>query len=254
MMTAHSLTEVVWSAQMYLVTVYTIFAVLVLYCWQPEAVSHPVAKGRAALAALWCTVVVFGALMGGHLLAAFRMERLDIGGMTADEFISVMQELDKLDVYADSDYKVNLMVNALQTNTATGRGTAARCARELLATQEYDNCYHVAAYYYLPMRNMTGFFEAVQTGLAQERSNPEGWNSAFHLYRQIFAQLETEYVEDYIAGVLSTGELLDAANGEMMAPAELDEANQALLNCVRSLDGLSAEEAQVVLTMVTGDD
>ena len=136
------------------------------------------------------------------------------------------------------------MGNALQTNTTASRGTASRCARELLAREEYDSCYYVAAYYYLPLRDMGSFFRSVQTGLAQERSNPGAWNSAFHLFAQVAVQLEAEYMEEIVDGIVETGDWLDAVNQELMGPITLNETNQALLACARSLVGTSGEEAQ----------
>ncbi|MDD3346572.1 O-antigen ligase [Oscillibacter sp.] len=248
MMIAHSLTEVVWSTQVYQSAVFVLFAVLILHCAEPKAESIPSpARGWTAMAAMWCVAAVFTGLLSGHLLAARQMRNLDTGNITPTEFMSAMQTMDRLDVYDDSDYKVNLMGNALQTGTAIGQGLASRCARELLATQEYDACYNTAAYYYLPLRDLPNFFDAVQTGLRQERSNPDAWNSAFHLFKSTFEQLEAADMEDFVSGVLSTGEQLDAANADMMAPIVLDDGNQALLDCARSLGSATGEAARTVL-------
>ncbi len=251
MMVAHSLTEVVWSTQVYQSAVFVLFAVLILRCWEPrESAAHALAKRRAAYGALLCTALVFAGLLGGHLLAAQKLKNLNTNGLTVTEFMSALEDMDRLDVYDDSDYKVNLMANALQTNTATTRGIASRCARQLLATEEYDACYSVASYYYLPLRDMEGFFSAVQTGLAQERSNPAAWNSAFHLFQSVATQLEPEYLADFVAGVLATGEKLDAANAVLMAPAVLDEGNQTLLDTAKTLEDVPGEVAQAIFSSV----
>lgn len=252
MMAAHSMTEVVWSTQIYQSAVFVLFAVLILRCWEPgETAPRSALRRRAAHGALLCTVAVFAGLLGGHLLAAQKMRVLDTDhDITAAAFMSALETMDRLDVYDDSGYKVNLMANALQTNTATGRGTASRCARQLLATEEYDACYNVASYYYLPLRDMESFFSAIQTGLAQERSNPDAWNSAFHLFQSVATQLEPEYLADFVAGVLATGEKLDAANAVLMAPAVLDEGNQTLLDTAKTLEGAPGEMAQAIFSSV----
>lgn len=47
--------------------------------------------------------------------------------------------------------------NALQAGGISNEGTAARCARELRETGEFDSCYYVAAYYYLPLGQLENF-------------------------------------------------------------------------------------------------
>ena len=238
----HSLTEVVWSTQIYQSAVFALFAVLILFCRDvPAAVSR--SAGRLAAVSLWCVTAIFAALLSGNLLAARQMRTLDTSGLTPEAFMAALEQMDFLDVYDDSDYKVNLMGNALQSGTAAGQSTAARCARQLRATEEFDACYNVAAYYYLPLRDLTGFFDAVSAGLRKERSNPAAWDSAFHLFQSAFKQLDTEYVEEFAAGVLAVGQELDAANAELMAPITLDEGNQALLDAVRGLDGITGQAA-----------
>lgn len=243
----HSLTEVVWSTQIYQSAVFALFAVLILFCRDaPAAVSR--GAGRLAAVSLWCVTAVFAVLLSGNLLAARQMRTLDTSGLTPEAFMAALEQMDFLDVYDDSDYKVNLMGNALRSGTAAGQSTAARCARQLRATEEFDACYNVAAYYYLPLRDLTGFFDAVSAGLRQERSNPAAWDSAFHLFQSAFKQLDAEYVEEFAAGVLAVGQELDAANEVLMAPITLDDGNQALLDTVRSLNGITGQAAYDVIS------
>lgn len=49
---------------------------------------------------------------------------------------------------------------------------AEKYAQQLLATEEYDACYQVANYYYLPLRDFTGFYDAIQTRTASGAFNP----------------------------------------------------------------------------------
>ena len=254
MMVAHSMTEVVWSTQIYQSAVFVLFAVLILWNSSPEAapVSKP-AKGRVAAGAAWGLIGIFALLLSGHLLAAGQLEKLDTDNISSSEFLSAMETMDRLDVYDDSDYKVNLMANYLRFDTAVGRGMADHYAQQLLANQEYDTCYQVAAYYYLPLRDFDGFFEAIRVGLLQERSNPAAWNSAFHLFQQAFDGLEADDMEAYVSGTVSIGALMDETNEILMAPITLDEGNAALLACARTLTDVSGEAAQAVLASLLSE-
>ena len=245
MMTVHSLTEVVWSVQVYQVAVFTLFAVMTVFCWGPSPRKARLPATLTAAGA-WCVSAVFALLLSGNLAAALTFQQIDTDIQPA-QFMAALQKMDRMDVYTDQDHKVNLMGNALMQGGAANRGIAARCARELLARQEYDACYNVAAYYCLPLRDIPGLFDAIQTGLVQERSNPGAWNSAFHLFLQVFQQLEPEHMEDFLAGVLETGEQLDAADQYLMAPIVLEADAQRLLDAVRSLDGLTGEAAQAAI-------
>ncbi len=246
MMTAHSLTEVVWSTQVYQMTVFVLFAALVIHCHVPREGRHGRAAGRLAAVGLWGTVAVFALLQAGSLYAAVQFDRLASGRLQADP-IATLQTLDRLEVYGDTDYKINLMVNGLRSGSTSDLGTAARCARELEESGEFNACYSAAAYYYLPLKQLPSFFQATRTGLAQEASNPSAWASVFHLYRQAFSQLSAEDMEDFLSGVVETGAYLEANNAGRMQPIVLEEADQSFLDLARSLEGAAPEEAYAAL-------
>lgn len=86
--------------------------------------------------------------------------------MTTGSFIETLERLDRMDAYNDQSYKVNLMGNALQAGGISNEGTAARCARELRETGEFDSCYYVAAYYYLPLGAVGKLFRRLAGGPA----------------------------------------------------------------------------------------
>ena len=205
-----------------------------------------------ALSALW--LVVSAVLLGGSFLAQREFRSLDTTGMSASAFLDTMDRLDRMDVYADQDYKVNLMLNALQQGGTLNIGTASRCARELRQTGDFDACYKTAAYYYLPLQDLPEFFACVEEGLAQERSNPDAWSSAFDLYRQAFAQLDETQMEAFVSGVVGTGALLDEANEILWVDVVLDEAGQALLDACRAVEeqGLDDTQAYERLTALLG--
>lgn len=243
MMISHSMTEVVWSTQMYQVVVFLLLAVLVIRYGAGEE-SSPKALSRAVPLALGVVVAVFGLLQGGSLLASYQLDHMNV--TSQEEAVSALGTMDLLEVYDDSDYKVNRMVNALQMGDA---GTAAKCAAGLLAKEEFDACYYTAAYYYLPLGQLPQFFEATRTGLAQEASNPDAWSSIFNLYRSAFKQLGEGEMEAFVAGVTDTGDLLDQRNGGAMEAIRLSAANQALLDCAVQIrqQQLTGAAAQAIL-------
>lgn len=252
MMIAHSMTEVVWSAQMYQVVVFTVLAVLIIRYQQPMEKRAALA-GRVTAVALWGVVLVFGGFQAGTLLAARSFDNVD-RSMSKAEFVAALGRMDRLDVYSDADYKANRMVNALQSGGAVNLGVASKCARELADTEEFDACYNAAAYYHLPLQDMEGFFAVSRTGLMQEASNPAAWNSVFHLYAQAFQQLDAEHMEDFVTGVADLGDFLDAFNAGRMERITLDEGNQQLLDVARTLrsGGVTGEGAQTILAAVLG--
>ena len=186
---------------------------------------------------LWLVISV--ALLGGSLLAQKEYRELDAAGMTTGSFIETLERLDRMDAYNDQSYKVNLMGNALQAGGISNEGTAARCARELRETGKFDSCYYVAAYYYLPLGQLENFFDVLQEGLLQERSNSEAWNSAMNLCIQAFSQIDPAEADTFAEGVRGIGEAMDRANAYLLVSVALTEENAALLNCARTeaLDG-----------------
>lgn len=247
MMIAHSMTEVVWSTQMYQVTVFVLLAAMVVR-YHAAGESRRAALGGTCLAVcLWAGAVVFSALQVSSLAAAAMFSGLEEQDLNRTEFVSKLQTLDRMEVYDDSMYQATAMVNALQLGTTTGRGIANGYAATLLESGEFDSCYYVAAYYYLPLRDFAGFFNACQTGLEQEASNPAAWNSIARLYIQAGAQLEPEEMEAYVDSVVLFAQMLTEFNDSgRMETIQLEEANQAFLDAAvaqADADGQSAYDA-----------
>jgi len=246
MMVGHSMTEVVWSTQMYQVLVFVLFAVLIIRFHPPEERRQTQKRGRVAALALCAVAVVFGVLQGGTVLAAVQYDRLDLEHTAPYQFLDAMGRMDGMDVYNDMDYKVNRMGTALQLGES---GVATRCALDLMERQEFDACYYAAAYYYLPLGHMDGFFLATRTGLEQEASNPDAWNSVFNLYRQAAQQMPPELAGDFVAGVNEIGNWLEEFNTNRMGPISLTEENQVFLDCARAVqqDGMTGEAVLAAL-------
>ena len=239
MMNLHSLMEISFSVQMFQCAAFFLL-LLPTVCYGTYTEGR---KRRAAgivvlvVSDLWLVISV--ALLGGSLLAQKEYRELDAAGMTTGSFIETLERLDRMDAYNDQSYKVNLMGNALQAGGISNEGTAARCARELRETGEFDSCYYVAAYYYLPLGQLENFFDVLQEGLLQERSNSEAWNSAMNLCIQAFSQIDPAEADTFAEGVRGIGEAMDRANAYLLVPVALTEENAALLNCARTdlLDG-----------------
>ena len=201
-------------------------------------------------AALWL-VVSFAMLLGSQMAQA-QFRDFDTTDMTRSEFLDSMEKLDRMDAYTDQDYKVNRMVNALQEGAASiwvwRPAVPGNCGRPGTLTLVIK----VAAYYYLPLQDLSGFFEIMQEGLAQERSNADAWNSAFDLYGQAFAQLDESQMDAFVAGVLATMEQMEQANEYLLVPVALDEANQALADSVTTVEteDLDASAAYALLSAV----
>ena len=239
MMNLHGLMEISFSVQMFQCAAFFLL-LLPTVCYGTYTEGR---KRRAAgivvlvVSDLWLVISV--ALLGGSLLAQKEYRELDAAGMTTGSFIETLERLDRMDAYNDQSYKVNLMGNALQAGGISNEGTAARCARELRETGEFDSCYYVAAYYYLPLGQLENFFDVLQEGLLQERSNSEAWNSAMNLCIQAFSQIDPAEADTFSEGVRGIGEAMDRANAYLLVPVALTEENAALLNCARTdlLDG-----------------
>ena len=239
MMKLHGLMEISFSVQMFQCAAFFLL-LLPTVCYGTYTEGR---KRRAAgivvlvVSDLWLVISV--ALLGGSLLAQKEYRELDAAGMTTGSFIETLERLDRMDAYNDQSYKVNLMGNALQAGGISNEGTAARCARELRETGEFDSCYYVAAYYYLPLGQLENFFDVLQEGLLQERSNSEAWNSAMNLCIQAFSQIDPAEADTFAEGVRGIGEAMDRANAYLLVPVALTEENAALLNCARTdlLDG-----------------
>lgn len=249
MMNLHGLMEISFSVQMFQCAAFFLL-LLPTVCYGTYTEGR---KRRAAgivvlvVSDLWLVISV--ALLGGSLLAQKEYRELDAAGMTTGSFIETLERLDRMDAYNDQSYKVNLMGNALQAGGISNEGTAARCARELRETGEFDSCYYVAAYYYLPLGQLENFFDVLQEGLLQERSNSEAWNSAMNLCIQAFSQIDPAEADTFAEGVRGIGEAMDRANAYLLVPVALTEENAALLNCART-DLLNGEGMYAAISQV----
>ena len=178
------------------------------------------------------------------MAAAAMFQGVEDQELSRSQFVSKLQTMDRLEVYDDSMYQATAMVNALQLGTTTGRSIANGYAAKLLESGEFNNCYYAAAYYYLPLRDFDGFFEACRTGLAQEASNPGSWNSITRLYIQAGAQLEPEEMEEYLGSVSQFAALLsDFNNTGRMETIQLTEENQAFLDAAAAQAGADGQSA-----------
>lgn len=234
MMNLHGLMEITFSVRMYQCAAYVLTCLAIISAEAPAEKRSNRAVGVLAVSVAGVWLLLSGGLLGSSLMAQKEAAALDTTGMDVEEFMGIMERLDAMDFYCDQAYKVNLMGNALQLGGSQRMNQATILARELSETGEFDACYQAAAYYYLPLRNMTKFFDVVQTGLMQERSNADAWNSACNLFIQAFAQLSVEDMEDFAEGMVEFQEFLDETNQRQIQPITLSEENSQFLNTVVS--------------------
>lgn len=251
MMTMHSLTEAVWSTQVYLVVVFALFAVLIIR-YGNGGKQHGVA-GMAVETVLWLVVLIFAALQACSLTAAGISNELQEQRPARSEVVAGLQKADALEVYNDSAYRTNAMVNALQVEG--GFAAATDLAKKLLATGEFDNCYYVAAYYCLPTRDFDAFFRAIRTGLEQEASNHDAWNSMTSLCIQAIKQLDAAELEEFLPGVANFRAELEAFNNSgRMEQIVMKESNMDFLNSAVTLveSGADGQTMQLLLSPFLG--
>lgn len=249
MMNLHGLMEINFSIRAYQCAAFSLLIlVVILYGKSPKA--KRTFSGGAALIGTGIYLLVFGGLLVCNLAAVnIYYEATNNPNITQSEFIHAAERADALDFYEDQSYKVNLMGNALQAGGVSNEGTAARCARELRETGDYDACYYVAAYYYLPLGRLDDFFDVLQEGLLQERSNSDAWNSAMNLCSQAFDLIDPADVDVYADGVREIGASMDETNAELLVPVTLTEENAALLNSVQS-ESLTGEALYIAISTV----
>ena len=100
------------------------------------------------------------------------------------------------------------------------------------------------------MGNVTSFTHTLRTGLAQERSNPDAWNSALNLYCQAYPNLPEAQLGYFVAGVNAIADDMAEANAYLMAPITLDTENEALVNACSSLEGRDEGTINAALSLV----
>lgn len=250
MMNLHGLMEISFSIRMFQCAAFFLLLLPVgCYSQSSEGKKKRMASGVGlAVSDIWLVTAVL--LLGGSMLAQKEYRGLDTAGMTTYSFMETMEELDRMDMYTDQIYKVNLMGTALQAGGVSNEGTAARCARELRETGDFDACYYVAAYYYLPLGRLDDFFDVLEEGLQQERSNPDAWNSALNLCAQAFDRIDPEEVDEFAEGIRKICEAMETANGELLSPISLTENNVLFLTYAQD-EALSGEELYTAMAQAS---
>ena len=247
LMIAHSLTEVVWSTQMYQTVAFLIFAALILQYGEPVRVFSRKALSAILACLLWIYPAVSAAMLGGVIWAGKEMNGFQAASRT--EFLDEMEKLVRLDCYTDETYKVNYIGNAIQTDNNRYRSRAAVYAQQLRDSDEYTACSDAAQYYFLPLGKLSEMFDASRAAIEQEGSNPDAWNHQIEFYRSALDSLSADNMEDYLTGVQATSDYLESFNADRMQPIELTEENQKFLNEAASIreQGLSADDTYTLL-------
>lgn len=248
MMIFHSVTEVVWSTGMYQTVCYLIFSVIILEYGESLKLMKKKAAGGISAAAMCLLVVIFGALIGGNLLAAKLISGYEPTERT--ELLKTMKKLDKLDCYEDKFYKSTYIMNAVNSEKFEESNQAAAYAKQLLKTGEYRACTDVAMYYYLPKQLLEPMFEASRTAIAQEASNPDSWNLQMDFYQQSVQYISAGNIKDFIAGVMKTLEYHETFNAGRMEEIVFTENNQKFADSVRLLSETEVTDDNAYMALV----
>lgn len=245
MMNLHGLMEISFSVRMYQCAAFVLLIAAVVAFQGPNVGRGASARGILMTAAAFGWIAVTAGLIFGSQTAQREFEELDASNMSYSQFMSEMSKLDWIDCYTDRDYKANMIAAALQYGGESGQKIAERYARDLMANQEFDTCFMAAYYYYLPLGDLDGFFNALRTGLAQERANSGAWNSALELCGRAVYQLLANQMEEFMSGVESIQAQMAQANEALLVEISLNAASQALVDSVNTAreQGLEGQEA-----------
>lgn len=236
MMTAHSLTEVVWSTGVYQSLIFLLFAAMIVQYGKPIAKLSGAVFSKVLTAAALAVTVFFGATYAGNLLAADKYSKLNPNTISQEDFLHTMASCIRMDAYDDETYKVNYIGNALTNGSAQYRAKADGYAMQLRKAKEYTACSDVAQCYDLPLNQMKRAFEDSRAAIAQERSNKDAWNYQIEDYRSFFSQYLTEdNAVAYCTGVQATADDLRQSNDGRMQQIELTDENQAFLDEIQTL-------------------
>lgn len=250
MMNLHGLMEISFSIRMYQCAAFTLLLLAVAAYQEPVQGKKGIWSGICALVGALVWLVVTAALILGSQMAQQEFQKMDSGDMGYSQFMSTMNRLDWMDCYTDQDYKVNMIGAGLQQGGESGLAVAQRCAKQLVATGEFNACYQAAYYYYLPLGELNEFFTVLQTGLVQERANQDAWNSVMDLCAVSLFQLNETQMDDFVNGLLSLQQQMDQANEVLISDVSWDADGQILMDAAQSVkeQGLQGLDAYLLLT------
>lgn len=259
MLALHGAVEAVWSISNYQ-TVALLVLAFIGVCY-----ARPIGKltGKAAAwicsIACWAFAAVFAFLMYGNLSATRQYAEINAGTRTQTPYS--MTQLAGKDRYNWAQYKLDMAVNAAQSEVPEFAQTAADYAVELRKLKIFSINDSLLRYAYLPMGQVEEAFTASREGIPQSGSRVSTWRDQFSLYEQVFCPYGAEgawgvdSAQWYAGQILQTYDMLVDYNRGRLEFITLSAQNNAFLNRVLALRDAGAEgqEAAALLRALLFD-
>ena len=259
MLALHGAVEAVWSISNYQ-TVALLVLAFIGVCY-----ARPIGKltGRAAAwicsIACWVFAAVFAFLMYGNLSATRQYAEINAGTRTQTPYS--MTQLAGKDRYNWAQYKLDMAVNAAQSEVPEFAQTAADYAEQLRKLEIFSINDSLLRYAYLPMGQVEEAFTASREGIPQSGSRVSTWRDQFSLYEQVFCPYGAEgawnvdSAQWYAGQILQTYDMLVDYNRGRLEFITLTAQNNAFLNRVLALRDAGAEgqEAAALLRALLFD-
>lgn len=259
MLALHGAVEAVWSISNYQ-TVALLVLAFIGVCY-----ARPIGKLTGKVAAWICSIAcwvfaaVFAFLMYGNLSATRQYAEINAGTRTQTPYS--MTQLAGKDRYNWAQYKLDMAVNAAQSEVPEFAQTAADYAEQLRKLEIFSINDSLLRYAYLPMGQVEEAFTASREGIPQSGSRVSTWRDQFSLYEQVFCPYGAEgawnvdSAQWYAGQILQTYDMLVDYNRGRLEFIMLTAQNNAFLNRVLALRDAGAEgqEAAALLRALLFD-
>ena len=248
----HACAEAVWSIGQYQSMALLILAVILSAFGRPLAFAERKPAPWITCGVLWMFVLFFAWSIGGNLVAEKQYAEIKAGLRQQTPYS--MTELANMDRYNWAQYKLDMAVNAADSEVPEFAQTAAEYAQECRALGLWSINNSLEQYVYLPAGNYEELFAASREGLLQEASRQEVWQTEFDLYQQIYLTGGDVLDQAPWIGkqILETWDMLEEHNARSLIPITLREDTMVFLERVRVIvqEDITGE---AVLSLLTAD-
>lgn len=236
MMSLHAAAEAVWSISVYQTFALSVLALLCVVYGQP--VAKLTGKGIAWIFSLllWGVTLIFAWFLGGNLSAELEYSQVKAG--TRQQTPYTMTQLARKDHYNWAQYKLDMAVNACDSEVPEFAETAATYAIQVRELGIYSINYSLSAYFYSTLGQWDQFFAATREGISQAASRASAWQEIFFLYEGFFPGEEAENAAWYAQQVLMFYDMLQQYNDGRMEQITLVDQNMTFIQHMQHLAGV----------------
>ena len=236
MMSLHAAAEAVWSISVYQTFALSVLALLCVVYDQP--VAKLTGKGIAWIFSLllWGVTLIFAWFLGGNLSAELEYSQVKAG--TRQQTPYTMTQLARKDHYNWAQYKLDMAVNACDSEVPEFAETAATYAIQVRELGIYSINYSLSAYFYSTLGQWDQFFAATREGISQTASRASAWQEIFFLYEGFFPGEEAENAAWYAQQVLMFYDMLQQYNDGRMEQITLVDQNMTFIQHMQHLAGV----------------